>query len=169
MSVLEKILNEIEEERGIESDYSRLEDKKLVRHWNNCIDVVTKIIRSHMNDDWIPIENGTPEIIDNVIKRCFVEMKHVEGKTSFRTMINWVDGNWQWDNGKRLSDKYQILAWQKVEYPLHYCKIKDCSTCKNNVEFPPPHTCDICTSLNEEDYCMWESKIEVLKGATEQL
>ncbi len=37
--------------------------------------------------------------------------------------------------------------------------IKNCSTCKNNIEFPPPHTCDICTSLDqEEEYEMWESK-----------
>lgn len=35
----------------------------------------------------------------------------------------------------------------------------DCSTCKNNVEFPSPHTCDICTSLDqEEEYGMWEAK-----------
>ena len=34
-----------------------------------------------------------------------------------------------------------------------------CSTCKNDVEFPPPHTCDICTSLDQEDdYRMWEVK-----------
>lgn len=33
----------------------------------------------------------------------------------------------------------------------------DCSTCKNNVKYPPPHTCDICTSLdNDEGYSMWE-------------
>ena len=37
--------------------------------------------------------------------------------------------------------------------------IIDCSTCKNNIEFPPPHTCDICTSLDqEEEYSMWEAK-----------
>ena len=36
--------------------------------------------------------------------------------------------------------------------------IRNCSTCKNNVEFPPPHTCDICTSLDQEErYEMWES------------
>lgn len=36
---------------------------------------------------------------------------------------------------------------------------KDCSTCKNNVEYPPPYTCDICTSLDqEEEYEMWEEK-----------
>ena len=37
--------------------------------------------------------------------------------------------------------------------------IRNCSTCKNNVEFPPPHTCDICTSLEqEEEYGMWEER-----------
>ena len=37
--------------------------------------------------------------------------------------------------------------------------IRNCSTCKNNVEFRPPHTCDICTSLDQEErYEMWESK-----------
>lgn len=37
--------------------------------------------------------------------------------------------------------------------------IRNCSTYKNNVEFPPPHTCDICTSLDQEErYEMWESK-----------
>lgn len=33
---------------------------------------------------------------------------------------------------------------------------KNCSNCGNNVEYPPPHTCDICTSLDqEEEYSMW--------------
>ena len=37
--------------------------------------------------------------------------------------------------------------------------IVNCSTCKNNVEFPSPHTCDICTSLDQdEEYGMWEAK-----------
>lgn len=37
--------------------------------------------------------------------------------------------------------------------------IRNCSTCKNNIEFPSPHTCDICTSLDqEEEYEMWEAK-----------
>lgn len=35
---------------------------------------------------------------------------------------------------------------------------KSCKNCKNNVEYPHPHTCDICTSLDEEENSMWESK-----------
>ena len=38
-------------------------------------------------------------------------------------------------------------------------EIKSCSTCKNNVEYPPPHTCDICTSLDQDrEYEMWKAK-----------
>lgn len=37
-----------------------------------------------------------------------------------------------------------------------------CETCKNNPRYnngySPPHTCDICTSLDSEDYEMWELK-----------
>ncbi len=33
---------------------------------------------------------------------------------------------------------------------VSYC-VANCSTRKNNVEFPPPHTCDICTSLGQEE------------------
>ena len=37
--------------------------------------------------------------------------------------------------------------------------VVNCSTCKNNVKYPPPHTCDICTSLDQdEEYGIWEAK-----------
>lgn len=48
----------------------------------------------------------------------------------------------------------------KLDILTEYLGVKmDCSTCKNNVEYPPAHTCDICTSLdNDEEYSMWELK-----------
>lgn len=56
---------------------------------------------------------------------------------------------------KRNNERYQ----ERLTEVLYKGKIKNCSTCKNNVEFPPPHTCDICTSLDqEEEYSMWEEK-----------
>ena len=55
-----------------------------------------------------------------------------------------------------LKDTAEIEADYDVN-ALEY--VVNCSTCKNNVEFPPPHTCDICTSLDqEEEYEMWEAK-----------
>lgn len=37
---------------------------------------------------------------------------------------------------------------------------KSCKTCKHNVEYPPPHTCDECDSLANPDYYMWSPKEE---------
>lgn len=49
----------------------------------------------------------------------------------------------------------------KLDSIAEFLGIKmDCSTCKNNVEYPPPHTCDVCTSLDQKMYCMWEAKGE---------
>lgn len=62
---------------------------------------------------------------------------------------------------KGLSGKYYITGIRyKNGKPLGFNAIPiDCSTCKNNVEYSQPHTCDICTSLDqEEEYGMWEAK-----------
>lgn len=45
---------------------------------------------------------------------------------------------------KRNNERYQ----ERLTEVLYKGKINNCSICKNNVEFPPPHTCDICTSLD---------------------
>lgn len=56
---------------------------------------------------------------------------------------------------RRNNERYQ----ERLTEVLYKGNIKNCSTCKNNVAFPPPHTCDICTSLDqEEEYEMWEAK-----------
>lgn len=74
------------------------------------------------SDGWVSVEDHLLNEI-NIIIPCFVEMKHIEGKSSFRTMIDWNDGCWKWSNGKKLSDKYEVLAWQKIKYPEPYKKL----------------------------------------------
>lgn len=61
MQELEKILDEIENERTDIDDYSDAKGRMLARHWNDCIDVVKDIIRKQMNDGWIPVEDRLPE------------------------------------------------------------------------------------------------------------
>lgn len=72
-------------------------------------------------NDWVLVEDHLPKEV-GIIIHCFVEMKHKESDVSFRTMINWNDGEWKWSNGKKLSDKYEVLAWQKIKYPEPYIK-----------------------------------------------
>lgn len=47
---LQYVMNAIEEEKGDESDYATPESIKLVKHWNNCIDVIKQIIQSYIDD-----------------------------------------------------------------------------------------------------------------------
>lgn len=62
---------------------------------------------------------------------------------------------------KGLSGKFYItgIRYERGK-PLGFNAIPiDCTTCKNNIDSPPPHTCDFCTSLDqEEEYGMWEAK-----------
>ena len=82
--------------------------------------------------------------------------------TSFMTEIMQTLG-FLLDEFEREEIEEQILedaAEIEADYDVDISDcIVNCSTCKNNVEFPPPHTCDICTSLDqEEEYGMWEAK-----------
>ena len=67
MQELEKILEEIENERTDIDDYSDAKGRMLARHWNDCIDVVEDIIRKHMNDGWISVEERLPDDNEDVL------------------------------------------------------------------------------------------------------
>ena len=67
MQELEKILEEIEDERADVDEYSDIKSKMLARHWNSCIFIVQEIIRKHMNDGWIPVEERLPEDGETVL------------------------------------------------------------------------------------------------------
>lgn len=67
MQNLEKILEEIENERTDIDDYSDAKSRMLARHWNSCIGVVEDIIRKHMNDGWISVEERLPDNNEDVL------------------------------------------------------------------------------------------------------
>ena len=64
---LEKILEEIDNLRGLvggEDNYINMYVKKT---WDDCLDMVQDIIRKHMNDGWIPVEERLPDNNENVL------------------------------------------------------------------------------------------------------
>lgn len=115
--MLEKILKELKERAYRIDDGATLSTRDVVNEED-----IEEVITSHMNDGWISVEDHLPNET-NIIIPCFVEMKHVEGKVSFRTMIDWNCNCWKWSNGKKLSEKYKVLAWQKIKYPEPYKKL----------------------------------------------
>ena len=68
MQELEKILEEIENERTDIDDYSDAKGRMLARHWNSCIDVVEEIIRKHLSLEKDP--EITKSSRDNEVTEC---------------------------------------------------------------------------------------------------
>lgn len=117
MQELVKILEEIEDERTDIDDYSDAKGKMLARHWNNCIDVVEEIIRKHMNDGWIPVEDRLPEeppeeVDDEDNLEEYIVM--IEGAERPTTLRYAGDGTW-WEDGTY----YPVIAWQPLPEPYH--------------------------------------------------
>lgn len=48
---IDKIVERLEEEKGDPYDYTLPEDRRLVRHWNNCIDVCKDIVEAGGADE----------------------------------------------------------------------------------------------------------------------
>ena len=129
MPELEKILEEINEEIKSSIAFSSVFTDGLCRARN--------IIRKHMNDGWIPVEESLPdESLNSVIgwdeyreKCCFVQ--YYGGK--------WILGN---------REPVNIIAWRPLPEPYRSeqpeaCKytggsccwpIDQCSDCPNNPE-----------------------------------
>ena len=61
MQELEKILEEIKGLRGKVGSECTSEDHYMKRAWEHCLNRVTEIIRKHMDDGWIPVEERLPE------------------------------------------------------------------------------------------------------------
>ncbi len=73
-----------------------------------------------VKNNWIPIEEGVPKFCG----RYFVTMKLKDDYApSFVYMLNWLGREgWGWDNGRKISGEYKILAWQKIRFPKPYIK-----------------------------------------------
>ena len=61
MQELEKILEEIGELRGQAGSECTSEDHYIKKAWEHCLDRVVDIIRKHMNDGWVSVEERLPE------------------------------------------------------------------------------------------------------------
>lgn len=63
-----------------------------------------------------------------------------------------------------IKGKYICGIWEKPYVKVKPIRTKkNCSNCANNIEYPPPHTCDECDSLDNKErgfpeHCMWEYK-----------
>ena len=138
MNVLEKILEEIEErvnfrERLVKYEKRRGTVTDVCRNKGALeeLDIIAKIIRSHMDHsgddtemgDWISVEERLPEapegLADEYCPEFNVTIKGAERTTTLK--YSW-DGTWFDDNG----NVYNVIAWQPL--PAPYKPKKDIQT-----------------------------------------
>ena len=103
MQGLEKILEEIGELRGQAGSECTSEDHYIKKAWEHCLDRVVGIIRKHMNDGWLPVEECLPEEEKEVL---------VTTDTGEITFGYISDGEWNTD----LEPDYPI-AWRPLPEP----------------------------------------------------
>lgn len=133
MQELEKILKDIEKLRGQVGSECTSEDHYIKRAWEHCLDRVEYIIRKHMNDGWIPVEERLPKEHDSIFakwkgtdkwsKSMFektsgdvnVTVEYEDGKRKTIT-AHTVDGKWVLPN--RII-KQKVIAWRPLPDPYH--------------------------------------------------
>lgn len=133
MQELEKILKDIEKLRGQVGSECTSEDHYIKRAWEHCLDRVEYIIRKHMNDGWIPVEERLPKEHDSIFakwkgtdkwsKSMFektsgdvnVTVEYEDGKRKTIT-AHTVDGKWMLPN--RII-KQKVIAWRPLPDPYH--------------------------------------------------
>lgn len=109
MQELEKILEEIDNLRGLvggEDNYINMYVKKT---WDDCLDMVQDIIRKHMNDGWIPVENALPEADSMVLVTCRTK------KGIMSVNRAYCDGMF-WHGTGSMSG---VIAWRPLPDPYH--------------------------------------------------
>ena len=136
MQELEKILEEMKESSitvaTSKEHYIHPQDGRFVEEVV-LLDDVEKIIRKHMNDGWIPVEERLPEEKVNPLSRDYYEYQVTAKFGNTKDVRYYRYGNGHWWNGPGIVDKY-VIAWRGNPEPYSQeqpetCKYTDGSCC----------------------------------------
>ena len=121
MQELEKILEEIGELRGQAGSECTSEDHYIKKAWEHCLDRVVDIIRKHMNDGWIPMEERLPEkneyFADTSSDREFPNGYYRRLEIAYMTdTIEYVHGYY---DGYKWMDKWYGIIKNVVAWRIH--------------------------------------------------
>lgn len=144
MQELEKILEEIDD---LAEEYMSGYVPLGVQDMCAGMKKAQEIIRKHMNDGWIPVEERLPEEKANPVSQDFYEYQVTAKFGNVEDVRHYKYGNGHWWHGPGIVDQY-VLAWRENPEPYRpeqpeACKytggsccwpIDQCSDCPNNPE-----------------------------------
>lgn len=108
--------------RAIDADKLMDDFRDTITENSTTIDWINLINRQSEISRWIPVGDKLPSNGSYSLTMCFVDMRHKGYKNSFRRILKWdtYDDCWKYENGKRLADCYEVIAWQPLIYPDKY-------------------------------------------------
>lgn len=115
MQELEKILKDIEQAKG-ESWY-RMNDHVTKSRIDGAIERITDIIRKHMNDGWIPVEERLPEEKKSVLVQWEKYDRHLN------VTLTYLDVMWLDDADEKVFETIngvpngKVIAWRPLPEP----------------------------------------------------
>ena len=136
MQELEKILEEIESmEYPAEGIGCGLEDISITDRyesaeygWNEAVERITEIIRNHMNDGWISVDERLPEdgtdvlvVLKPTYESDYIEYSIARYLRFENDEAHWCDNHYgylEWEkysDGHGGSSWYRVVAWQKLD------------------------------------------------------
>lgn len=115
MQELAKILEEIdlEEKNALLSVEHTTGYKAGALYMANTI---KDIIRNHMNDGWIPVEERLPEEKTNPVTQDFYEYQVTAKFQDIEDIRHYKFGNGHWWHGPGIVDQY-VVAWRPLPEP----------------------------------------------------
>ena len=125
MQELEKILEEIGELRGQAGSECTSEDHYIKKAWEHCLDRVVGIIRKHMNDGWIPVQDKLPEDdVDVLITYADIDDENYTDICITTYGYAYLGGNKldfkEWRSPfEYFRSNYKVIAWQPLPEPYH--------------------------------------------------
>lgn len=111
MQELEKILEEISRQMELSTS------KEYRRGWNACKDRLMNIIRKHMNDGWIPVEERLPEEKKSVLVQWEKYDRHLN------VTLTYLDVMWLEDEEDVVFETIngipngRVIAWRPIPEP----------------------------------------------------
>lgn len=99
--------------------------------YGDAISIVNQLAEEHkvfgnseqVNDGWVPCSSGEmPKCGEFDIKNVWVTMHRKGVDFYFTRKICWNNylKRWEWSNGKKMADDWEIIAWQYLEVPAPY-------------------------------------------------
>ena len=121
MQKLENVLKELkvvlEQHIVKECDGNGSVDKYSLNPWHTWSDI-ENVIRKHVNDGWIPVEEQLPEGIINPITNDFYEYQVTAKFGEYIDVRHYKFGRGHWWHGSAIVDKY-VIAWRPIPDPYN--------------------------------------------------